>query len=247
MRGVASWTLLIVVLLGGVAPAAGPTTRPANSQLRVLILTGWEYPGHKWQTTAPLLKNAIAQDSRLLVEVVEDPAFLASPKLHDYDVMVLHYMNWERPDPGPAARENFQKFVAGGKGLVLVHFACGAFQGWSEFARIAGRAWDPKLRGHDPRGPFTVQITKPQHPIMQGLKDFQVDDELYTCLAGDTPIEVLATARSKVDQKDYPMAFVLKYGQGRVFHCVLGHDVKALTADAQTLYRRGTAWAAGLQ
>jgi type 1 glutamine amidotransferase len=130
---------------------------------------------------------------------------------------------------------------------VLVHFACGAFQGWPEFAKIAGRAWDPKLRGHDPHGKFTVEIAKPDHPITRGLKPFETIDELYTCLAGDAPIEVLATAKSKVDQKDYPMAFVLRYGKGRVFHCVLGHDARALSGDAvQELYRRGTAWTVGL-
>ena len=43
------------------------------------------------------------------------------------------------------------------------------------------------------------------------------------------------------------MAFVLEYGKGRVFHCTLGHDVKALSVPAvQELYRRATAWTAGL-
>ena len=37
-----------------------------------------------------------------------------------------------------------------------------------------------------------------------------------------------------------------RYGTGRVFHCVLGHDVQALSnPSVQELYRRGTAWAAG--
>jgi len=58
---------------------------------------------------------------------------------------------------------------------------------------------------------------------------------------------VLATARSKVDGQDYPMAFVLNYEQGRVFHCPLRHDVKAIgNSGAAELYRRGCAWAAGL-
>ena len=58
---------------------------------------------------------------------------------------------------------------------------------------------------------------------------------------------MLAKATSKVDKKDYPMALVNHYGKGRVFLCVLGHDVKALSVEAvQDLYRRGTAWAAGL-
>jgi len=42
------------------------------------------------------------------------------------------------------------------------------------------------------------------------------------------------------------MAFTLTCGQGRVFHCVLGHDVKAFdAAPLGELFRRGTAWTAG--
>ena len=230
------------------APAAekASAAKP-KAEKRVLVLTGIEYPGHKWQESAPLLAEEIAKDPRMAVDVVEDPAFLASPKLADYDVIVQNWMNWEKPSPGPEARENFRKFVEGGKGLVLVHFACGAFQDWPEFGKIAGRAYDPKLRGHDPHGTFRVDITQVKHPITEGMKAFETTDELYTCLAGNTPIEVLATARSKVDGKDYPMAFVLNYGKGRVFHSVLGHDAKALSpAGVTELFRRATAWAAGL-
>ena len=43
------------------------------------------------------------------------------------------------------------------------------------------------------------------------------------------------------------MAFVLPSGKGRVFQCLLGHDVKALQMPGVgELYRRGCAWAAGL-
>jgi uncharacterized protein len=222
--------------------AADPPTPPAKA----LILTGQEYPGHPWKETAPLLAKFLAADPRLVTSVNTDPKFLASPKLHDYDVIVLNYMNWQAPDPGEEARANLKKFVEGGKGLVLVHFACGAFQGWPEFQTIAGRVWDPKLRGHDPHGKFTVEIAPKDHPITRGMKPFETVDELYTCLTGDKEIDILATAKSKVDQKNYPMAFVNRYGKGRVFHCVLGHDAKALSGDGvQDLYRRGTAWAAG--
>jgi len=72
-------------------------------------------------------------------------------------------------------------------------------------------------------------------------------DELYTCLAGEAPIHILAKATSKVDKKDYPMAFVLNYGKGRVFHTVLGHDGRAYAAPAVgELMRRGCAWTAAV-
>ena len=223
---------------------AAPQTRPVK---KVLLVTGQDYPGHPGRQTAPVLRELLEKDPRLQVRMVEDPRFLANQALADYDVIVLHFMNWEQPDPGPAARDNLRRRVENGAGLVLVHFACGAFQEWPDFRKLAGRAWDPKLRGHDPRGPFTVVPAKLDHPITRGLASFETDDELYTCLAGDTPIDVLATARSKVDNLDYPMAFVLNYGKGRVFHSVLGHDVKAFgAAGVGELYRRGCAWTAGL-
>jgi type 1 glutamine amidotransferase len=76
---------------------------------------------------------------------------------------------------------------------------------------------------------FTVDIVDPDHPVTRGLAAFETDDELYTCLAGNRPVRVIASAKSKVDGRDYPMAFVFDYGQGRVFHTVLGHDLKAIT------------------
>lgn len=221
--------------------------RPNDSIKRIVIVTGIDYPGHHWQQTAPALADALRSDARLDVAVVEDPGFLASPQLSRYDAAVLHFMDWESPDPGPEARTGLQQFVRSGKGLMIVHFGCGAFQEWDEFVNIAGRVWDPNLRGHDPHGAFTVAITGTEHPITKGMAPFETTDELYTCLAGETPIHVLATARSKVDGLDYPIAFVLNYGTGRVFHCVLGHDVVAVeNPGAATLFRRGCAWTAGL-
>lgn len=235
---------LVILSLPAVLPAAEKTP---TTEAKILVLTGNEYPGHKWKETAPLLTKFLAADPRLKTVLNDDPAFLTSPKLHEYDAVVLNYMNWQSPDPGPAARENLKKYVESGKGLVLVHFACGAFQDWPEFKNLAGRAWNPKLRGHDPHGKFTVEIVDQDHPITKDMKSFETVDELYTCLEGDKEIRVLAKAVSKVDKKDYPMAFVNQYGKGRVFHCVLGHDVQAFKAEGvQDLYRRGTAWSAGL-
>jgi len=215
---------------------------------KVLIVTGIDYPGHKWKLTAPVLAKAIADDKRLDVTITEEPNDLALGTLDNYDVIVLHFMDWEVPDPGPKARANLEHAVRSGKGLVLVHFACGAFQEWPDFVKLAGRVWDPKLRGHDPHGKFTVVITDEKHPAMKAMTDFETVDELYTCLAGEVPIKVLATARSKVDNKDYPMAFVLNYGKGRIFHSVLGHDVQALdNPGVGRLFRNACAWGAGLE
>ena len=232
-----------------VANASIDLTPPADG-IKVLIVTGDDYPGHPWRQTAPTLKAILEKDPRLKVRIVEDPNALASPQLKDWDVVVLHFMDWEKPGPGPAARTNLQKFVASGKGMMLTHFACGAWDNneWPEFKNLAGRVWFGANGGrqHDPHGKFTVEIADPEHPITKGMTSFETLDELYTCLTGDAPIHVVAKATSKVDKKEYPMAFVLNYGQGRVFHTVLGHDTRAYASPGvEELLRRGCVWASG--
>lgn len=216
---------------------------------RVLIVTGEDYKGHHWQKTTPVLRHAIVQDDRLSVDVLDDLSKLATTDLSPYRAVVMHFKNYDANIPGRAGFDVLSKYVHDGGGLVLVHFACGAFQEFKgDFKQLVGRVWDPNLRGHDPRGLFTVRLADHDHPITAGMSDFQTNDELYTCLSGDVPIHPLAIATSKVDHKDYPMAFTLSIGKGRVFHSVLGHDVEALSVPAVgELYCRATAWVAGLQ
>ena len=219
----------------------------AAEPIRVLLVTGVDYPGHKWKQTGPALRDVLEQEKRFDVRIAEDPEMLASDTIFDYDVILLHFKNYEPFQRETEVRENLTKFVREGGGLALLHFACGAFPGWPEFQDLAGRVWDEAMTGyHDPRGSFTIKIANADHPITRGMKDFQADDELYFCLKGDRQVEVLATAHSKVTGKDHPMAFVFQYDKGRVFHSPLGHDVKAIQMlGVADLLRRGTAWAAG--
>jgi len=172
-EGAAALLLLLLAIGGGAFGASTPSGR-------VLLVTGIDYPGHHWRETAPVLKSILEQDRRLKVTITENPESLGSLKAGDWDLVLLHFMNWERPAPGSEAREHLRQFVASGKGLMLVHFACVAFQDWPEFKALAGRVWDPKLRPHDAHGSFTVQIAKPGHPSSAGLTAFQTTDELYT-------------------------------------------------------------------
>ena len=248
--------LLVLFCLGLVwlrCPAAGAAEETTRDTARVLIVTGEDYPGHKWKETYPVVKTELEKDPRLTVDVLADLKSLATVRLADYDAVVLHFKNYDPKVPGRKGFDNLAQYVENGGGLVVLHFGCGAFQEFKDdFAKLAGRVWfgekiPPGRRNHDPRGEFTVNLAKVDHPIIQGMTDFTTDDELYSCFVGDAPITVLATAVSKIDHKPYPMAFVLSYGKGRVFHSVLGHDVKAFSLEGPAeLHRRGCAWAAGL-
>ncbi|MFH1741595.1 MAG: ThuA domain-containing protein [bacterium] len=234
-------TILLTLLLSPGLAWSGPAEAPP---IRVLIVTGCDYPGHVWRETTPEVRAALQEDPRFEVFVCEDPEIMATPMHERYDVMVLHYCNWEQPMPRQAVLDGLAESVENGMGLVVLHFTCGAFPEWPEFVKIIGRVWD-RERGHDPYQPFTVNITNKEHPITRDMEDFETIDELYFCLTGDTKIDVLMTAHSEKTGQDEPMGFVLNYGKGRVFHTPLGHDVKSFSAPAvHDLLRRACEWAA---
>jgi len=253
------WTAHLEVPAGGVQTTVAPTVDPPNAAadepIRALILTGNHHPAHLWRDTTPALQEALAQDKRMQVTVVTDPEFLASEELAGYDVVVQNYCNWQRPGLSDAAKAGFVKYLENGGGLVLIHFANGAFHSslpdtppsdWPEYRNICRRIWDhaPGKSSHDAYGRFTVNVVK-DHPITAGLNSFETIDELYCNQQGDAPIEVLATGHSTVTGRDEPLAFVYDYGQGRVFQTVLGHAAESIrTPGTAALIRRGTAWTA---
>jgi len=236
--------VLVMLIVMFLIPVGASAASPRSEPMRALIVTGAEHPAHKWHENSQTMRSALAASGRFDVRVSEDPEILSTSIAERYDVVVLNYCNWELPSPSKQALEGLQEFVKGGKGLVVIHFSSGAFPDWPEYVKLIGRVWD-KVRTHDPYGPFRVNVVEKQHPIIRNLSDFDITDELYFCLAGETPIKVLLTARSKVTGKDEPMGFVLQYGAGRVFHTPLGHDLKSLTSPGFVqLLCRACEWAA---
>jgi type 1 glutamine amidotransferase len=238
-------TALILSSLAAAFLAAAPDHADRMPPVRVLIVTGMDHPAHHWKDTTPVLSQLLSEGGRCVATVRKDTEVLATEDIFKYDVMLLHFRNEKPLAHEQEARANLRRFVEEGRGLVLIHFACGAFGDWPGFGELAGMVWDGK-NTHDPRGPFDVRIADSRHPITAGMSGFRADDELYIGLEPKRPVEVLATARSKVTGRDHPMAFAFQAGKGRVFHTPLGHDVKALRMPGVAeLIRRGTLWAGG--
>ena len=225
--------------------AQTPAETPAEKPIRVLLVDDLS-PGYYHMPTGTTLRNIIRQDKRFEVVLAEDSEILGTDLPFDYDVILLHFKNYRIPKRDAAMKANLEKFVLEGGGLFVYHFACGAFEDWAGYEKLGGRVWDPKLPGHDPYGRFTVRITDKAHPIVANIGNFEIYDELYTCLRNsEVPIHVIADAVSVVDKKTYPMAFVLENGKGRTFHTTLGHDDRSLSsAEFQKMIRQAILWCA---
>ncbi len=239
-----AWTARIDVPAGGVESTL-------DDPIHVKILTGHHYPAHEWRATTAALIPVLEQDPRVRVTVSEEIEDLATAKIETQDVLVLNYMNWQRPGLSDAAKKGLLRFLERGGGFVLFHGALGTWNAslcpkesdWEEFrTRIAGRWWDAKS-GHDDLGPFRVEPAS-KHPIADGLAPFDTRDELYVRLAGDLPAEALVTAPSKVTGKNEPLAWAHEAGRARVFVTALGHGAESVRR-AGALFRRGVVWAAG--
>jgi len=250
----------IRTLLGD--PAGKPKAEAERA--KVLMFAGnAAHKWHNWERTTPAIQAALEKDERLRVDVSMDIEDLGKRKLSDYRVILLNsWCNWQDPKPlSEASRKALVEFLQGGGGLVLVHFANGAYHfslpkagesDWPEYRKIVRRVWNhhgtgDRKSGHDAFGKFTVKPTAAAHEITAGLAEFEVVDELYFRQDGDEPIEPLITARSKVTGRDEPLAWTYTYGKARVFQTMLGHSEKTYdSAQACEMLRRATAWSAGL-
>ncbi len=98
---------------------------------------------------------------------------------------------------------------------------------------------------------YTVNITRHDDPITQGLSDFQMHTEQYY-MHVDPSNEVLATTTFSTEIAPWvngcvmPVVWKRMWGNGRVFYSSLGHKAHDFDVpEAREIQRRGILWAAG--
>ncbi len=213
--------------------------------MNVLILSG---RNHGFEESAEVICGFLTAQSDLSGTLTEDKTILASSELDGFDVCVFG-TGFTRavpqgdgsvkrePDLMPEQEEGLFQFVRGGKGLVGIH-GTGWWIGGRAVNLLGGHAnW------HPPGLSFTVHIEEAEHPVTQGIEDFEVEDEIYIS-AYDPYLHILASA--EWHGRTHPMAWVKSYGGGRVFYTTLGHGPGTFGRPAmQRLVEQGVRWAGG--
>ena len=123
-------------------------------------------------------------------------------------------------------------FVAGGKGLVVIHGAPVLLNNSEKFTEMVGAAFD----FHPPNQEVTLRPVDEDHPLVaafRGKGPFIHRDEPY-CFKGayeklnfrpllSMDVEGLKDPRNKVGEMVRYVAWIKPYGKGRVFYCSPSH------------------------
>jgi type 1 glutamine amidotransferase len=96
---------------------------------------------------------------------------------------------------------------------------------------------------------YTVQVTRPDDPIVEGISEFAMHSEQYY-MHVDPIVEVLATTKFNGEYAPWiagsvvPVVWKKRWGEGKVFYSSLGHVVKDFDVpEARTIMQRGMLWA----
>jgi type 1 glutamine amidotransferase len=207
-----------------------PTVRAAD-KVRVLIIDGQN--NHNWAAMTPPMKATLEKTGRFTVDVATTPPGKSPkeawdkfrPDFSKYDVVLSNYNG----DPWPEdVNKGLEKFVSGGGGLVIIHAANNAFEGWVEYNKMIGLGWrsnnnfgdritvnddgnvvrTPKgegiTAGHGPQHEFKIVVRDAEHPVTKGLPKewMHAKDELYHGQRGPAEnMHILATAFSATENR----------------------------------------------
>lgn len=147
----------------------------------------------------------------------------------------------------PELRNSLLRFVSGGKGFIGFHAAAATFVEypvyghWPEFSEMVGGTEN----GGHPWGTdevVTIKIDDPSSPLNAAFEgqSFEIADEMYQFQEPDLrgrlrvllSIDISKTdtdssrriLRVRMDDKDFPMSWIRRYGEGRIFYTSLGHS-----------------------
>ncbi|MEJ5297559.1 MAG: ThuA domain-containing protein [Armatimonadota bacterium] len=137
--------------------------------------------------------------------------------------------------------------VRSGVGIAGWHGGMGdSFRNNTEYQFMVGGQWVAHPGGIID---YTVNIVRPDDPIVQGLTDFAMHSEQYY-MHVDPSNEVLATTTFSGEHAPWiegcvmPVVWKRKYGEGRVFYSSLGHVAKDFEVpEAREIMVRGMLWA----
>ncbi len=226
-----------------------PSQKIRKDLIKALIINGQD-GSHTWQYSTKVLKALFEKSGLFAVDVATTPNWNGNmeefhPNFSNYDVVLLNYGGKIWPEK---TRTDFERYVANGGGVVVLHSSVIPMEEWKEYNQMVGLgAWNqrnekdgpyvywennryvydysPGWAGHHDRQHKTlVEHRAVDHPVLRELPHSwrHFKDEIYTRLRGPAQnIEILATINEH--DRNEPIMWTTQWGNGRIFVDLLGH------------------------
>lgn len=142
------------------------------------------------------------------------------------------------------AYSSLRAYVEGGGPVIALHLAVSSFREIPEWSHWIGGAWTQGTSMHPPIADSHVTVLTDVHPIVTGLSDFDIYDEMYSYLELQPGNVILATHR--YEGHDHPLAWARQTGAGRAVYDAFGHGGRAYDSPERIrLLQREALWAVG--
>jgi len=186
------------------------------SESKVLILAQSDQD-HPLEALADMMVGWLRSEGISDVTLTKDRSAITSD-LSEYDLLVFCMTAGKLSS---AEEDAIVSFVEGGKKLMGIHSATVCNEENTKYIQMIGG----RFIHHSPYHEFTVKVADPGHPIVEGLKDFNITDELYVLDRTPSAASVLLTAFWEGHAQ--PMLYLRAHGQGKVLYNAMGHDTAA--------------------
>ena len=237
-----------LIAIAPIALLFAATAVAQTENIRVAVISG----GHDFEKEEflTLFRSIAGIQFRLIEQTDDDSEFLENIDDFKYGVIVLYNMGQNISDK---RKENFLKLLDNGVGLVVLHHAIADFNEWPEYWNIIGAHYylkeinDPGKE--HPRSQyqhgvdFRVKIEDKEHPVTNGIEDFDIKDETYKLYDVATDNHILITADTPTSQKN--IGWTRTYKNSNVCFIQLGHGADAFfNPSYRRLVSQAIRWAA---
>ena len=188
-----------------------------------------------------------ANAKTIALTVTENLEDLRYDNLKNFDVLVLVQIVVEGGNPPDFVRDGITQFLKDRKGLVVTHFAVANMQEWRDSIDVLGAMWVSGKSTHNPYHEFRVDVKQEEHPILEGVKPFITNDELYFNLLMRPDMNVLLTGNEERagHTVSEPLLCTHYAYNARCVYFALGHDAKSVSyPEYRKILVQSVEWAA---
>lgn len=183
----------------------------------------------------------------VVITATENLEDLRYENLKKYQVLLMVQMKVEGGNPPDFVKEGIVQFLKDGGGLVVTHFAIANAQEWRDSIDIYGAMWVSGKSTHGPYRQFRVDVKDEAHPILEGVRPFTTNDELYFNLLMRPDVHVIMTGNEERFGHTVaePLLTTHYVYNARCVYFALGHDVESCKpAEYRKILVQSIEWAA---